>query len=60
MPNPIDFITLLCVLAAGVQVGVLGFFGFNAAEWLFGGQTILAYQIVGGSTVWQLLRQRYR
>jgi uncharacterized membrane protein YuzA (DUF378 family) len=59
MPNPIDLLTLLCVLAAGVQVGLLGFFGFNAAEWAFGTQSALAYQIAGASTVWQLLRQRY-
>ncbi len=59
MPNPIDFLTLLCVLAAGLHVGLLGFFGINSAEWMFGASAVTAYQVVGASTVWQLLRQRY-
>jgi uncharacterized membrane protein YuzA (DUF378 family) len=59
MPNPIDLVTLLLILAAGLQVGIIGFFGVNFAEMLFGSHIVLIYEIVGVSAVWQLLRQKF-
>jgi uncharacterized membrane protein YuzA (DUF378 family) len=60
MPNPIDLITLILVIAAGLQLGLLGFFGINVAEMIFGPYVTLAYEVVGVSAVWQLLRQKFR
>jgi uncharacterized membrane protein YuzA (DUF378 family) len=60
MPNPIDLITLLLIIAAGLQLGLLGFFGLNVAELVFGAHVTLAYEAVGVSAVWQLLRQKFR
>jgi uncharacterized membrane protein YuzA (DUF378 family) len=60
MPNPIDFLTLLFVIAAGIQAGLIGFFGLNLAEVIFGSYVTLAYEVVGVSAVWQLLRQKFR
>ena len=60
MPNPIDFLTLLFVIAAGLQVGLVGFFGLNLAEIIFGSHVTLAYEVAGVSAVWQLLRQKFR
>ncbi len=60
MPNPIDLLTLLFVIAAGLQLGLVGFFGLNLAEAVFGAHVTLAYEVVGVSAVWQLLRQRFR
>jgi uncharacterized membrane protein YuzA (DUF378 family) len=60
MPNPIDFLTLLFVIAAGLQVGLIGFFGLNLAEIIFGSYVTLAYEVAGVSAIWQLLRQKFR
>jgi uncharacterized membrane protein YuzA (DUF378 family) len=59
MQRPIDTVTLVLVLAAGIQLGLLGFFGFDAALWVFGSHTTTAYQVTGASAVWQLMRQRF-
>jgi len=59
MPNPIDFSTLLLIIAAGLQLGLLGFFGFNVAEHIFGSYVTLAYEIIGASALWQLFRQKF-
>ena len=55
----IDFPTLVLVIAAGLQLGILGFFGWDPADALFGAYTKLAYMLVGLSAVWQLCRQRF-
>jgi uncharacterized membrane protein YuzA (DUF378 family) len=55
----IDVPTLLVVIAAGLYVGLLGFFDFDAARWLFGPYATYAFMIVGMSAIWQLGRQRY-
>jgi uncharacterized membrane protein YuzA (DUF378 family) len=59
MPNPIDLITLVLIIAAGLLVGIVGFFGVNLAEAMFGSHISLIYEIVGVSAIWQLLRQRF-
>jgi uncharacterized membrane protein YuzA (DUF378 family) len=55
----IDLPTLVIVIAAGLDIGLLGFFNFDAARWLFGRYATYAFMIVGMSAIWQLTRQRY-
>jgi hypothetical protein len=47
----IDFLTLVLILAAGLQLGLQGFFGWDAVGLLFG-----AHERI--SAVWQIFRQR--
>jgi uncharacterized membrane protein YuzA (DUF378 family) len=54
----IDFLTLVLILAAGLQLGLQGFFGWDAAGHLFGEHERIAFMIVGLSAVWQIFRQR--
>ena len=60
MLSPIDFFTLVFVIAAGLQLGLVGFFGVNLAEAIFGAYVTLAYEVVGVSAIWQLFRQKFR
>ena len=46
---PIDFPTLVLILAAGLELGSQGFFRFSFFGWLF-----------GSWKTWQLCRQRFR
>jgi uncharacterized membrane protein YuzA (DUF378 family) len=55
----IDFPTLVLIIGAGLQLGLLGFFGWDVAGALFGAYTKIAYMLVGLSAVWQLRRQRF-
>jgi uncharacterized membrane protein YuzA (DUF378 family) len=55
----IDFPTLVFIIAGGLDLGVLGFFGYDAAAAVFGSHTRIAYMVVGVSAVWQLFRQRF-
>jgi uncharacterized membrane protein YuzA (DUF378 family) len=55
----IDCPTLVLIIAAGFQLGLLGF-GVDAAPAIFGAYTNVAYMIVGASAIWQLSRQRFR
>ena len=55
----IDFPSLVFIIAAGLQLGALGLFGFDAAAAVFGAYTKAAYIVVGASAVWQLFRQRF-
>jgi uncharacterized membrane protein YuzA (DUF378 family) len=55
----IDFSTLVLIVAAGIQLGLLGFFGWDAAAAIFGSYVKLAYMLVGASAIWQLFRQRF-
>jgi uncharacterized membrane protein YuzA (DUF378 family) len=57
---PIDFPTLVLILAAGLELGSQGFFGFSFFGWLFGSWKTAAYQITGFAAIWQLCRQRFR
>jgi uncharacterized membrane protein YuzA (DUF378 family) len=55
----IDFITLILILVAGIELGLIGFFGFSVLTWLFGSHYTVAYDVIGVSAVWQGMRQRY-
>ena len=56
----IDFPTLVLIIVGGLDLGVQGFFGYDAAAAAFGPHIRIAYMVVGISAVWQLLRQRFR
>jgi len=56
----IDFLTLIFVIIGGLNSGLLGFFGYDAAAAVFGPHVKIAYMVVGVSAVWQLFRQRFR
>jgi uncharacterized membrane protein YuzA (DUF378 family) len=56
--STVDFLTLVLILAAGLQLGLQGFFGWDAAGRLFGGHERIAFMTVGLSAVWQIFRQR--
>jgi uncharacterized membrane protein YuzA (DUF378 family) len=55
---PIDFVSLILVLLAGIELGLIGLFGFSVLIWLFGSWHFVAYDIIGVSAVWQITRQR--
>jgi uncharacterized membrane protein YuzA (DUF378 family) len=56
---PADFFSLVLIVVAGIELGLIGFFGFSVVTWLFGSWRPLVYDAVGVSTVWQILRQRF-
>jgi uncharacterized membrane protein YuzA (DUF378 family) len=56
---PIDFLTLILILVAGIELGLIGFFGFSFLTRLFGSWYTVAYDVIGVSAVWQLTRQRF-
>ena len=55
----IDFPTLLLVLAAGLDLGLAGIFGWNPAMKYFGSHINIVCAIVGLSATWQLCRQQF-
>ena len=55
---PIDFVSLILVLLAGIELGLIGLFGFSVLTWLFGSWHFVAYDIISVSAVWQITRQR--
>ena len=54
----VDFLTLVFIVTAGLQLGLQGFFGWDAAGNLFGEYEKFAFMLVGLSAVWQIFRQR--
>ena len=56
---PLDFLTLILILLAGIELGLIGFFGFSFLTWLFGSWHLVAYDVIGVSAVWQIMRQRF-
>jgi uncharacterized protein len=56
--TPIDFFTIVLILIAGIELGLIGFFGFSLVGWLFGSWKSIAYDAVGIAALWQLSRQR--
>jgi uncharacterized membrane protein YuzA (DUF378 family) len=56
----LDFPTLVIIIAAGLDLGVLGFLGYDAATAAFGAHTKIAYMVVGCAAAWQLFRQKFR
>jgi uncharacterized membrane protein YuzA (DUF378 family) len=55
----LDFPSLLLIIAAGLHLGLMGLFGWDAGAAIFGAYTKVAYIVVGMSAIWQLLRQRF-
>ena len=55
---PFDFFSLVLILVAGIELGLIGLFGFSFLTWLFGSWRIFAYDVIGVSAVWQIARQR--
>ena len=55
---PIDFLSLVLILVAGIELGLIGLFGFSVLAWLFGSWRPFVYDAVGVSAVWQIMRQR--
>ena len=55
----LDFPSLVLIIAAGLQLGVLGLFGWDAAAAVFGTYTKAVYIATGISAVWQLFRQKF-
>jgi uncharacterized membrane protein YuzA (DUF378 family) len=55
----IDFFSLILILVAGIELGLIGFFGFSFLTWLFGSWYTVAYDVIGVAAVWQTMRQRY-
>jgi uncharacterized membrane protein YuzA (DUF378 family) len=55
----LDFPSLILIIAAGLHLGLLGLFGWDAAAAVFGAYTKAAFIAVGMSAVWQLFRQRF-
>ena len=55
---PVDFLSLFLILVAGIELGLIGLFGFSVLAWLFGSWRPFVYDAVGVSAIWQILRQR--
>ena len=55
----VDFPTLVLLILAGLNVGMLAVSGYNAADAIFGHYSHIAYALVGFSALWQLSRQKF-
>ena len=55
----LDFPSLVLIIAAGFQLGILGLFGWDAAAAIFGTYAKDVYVSAGVATIWQLFRQRF-
>ncbi|WP_421725880.1 DUF378 domain-containing protein [Bauldia sp.] len=54
----IDIVTLILIIVGGINWGLIGLFGFNLVEAIFGAGTVLTtiiYIVVGLSALWQLI-----
>lgn len=59
-PQPlIDRPTLILVLYAGIDVGLIGAFDFDILHWVTGKWLPVAQCVIGLASVWQVLRQRW-
>jgi uncharacterized membrane protein YuzA (DUF378 family) len=56
----IDFPTLILIIVGGLDLGLQGFFGYDAAAAIFGSNAKFAYMAIGLSAIWQLMRQKFR
>jgi uncharacterized membrane protein YuzA (DUF378 family) len=52
-----DFSSLVLIIAAGFQLGLLGLLGWDAAAAIFGAHAKDVYIAVGSAAAWQLFRQ---
>ncbi len=55
----IDFPTLVLIIAAGFQVGLLAVSGVDATRAIFGSYSNIVFALMGLSSIWQLFRQRF-
>jgi uncharacterized membrane protein YuzA (DUF378 family) len=55
----LDFPSLILIIAAGFQLGILGLFGWDAAAAIFGTYAKDVYIAAGVAAIWQLFRQRF-
>ena len=55
----VDFPTLVLLILAGLNVGMLAVSGYNPADAIFGSYHHIVYVLVGVSAVWQLSRQKF-
>jgi uncharacterized membrane protein YuzA (DUF378 family) len=55
----VDFLTLVLIVLAGVELGLIGAFNFSLVTWLFGSWHRIAYDVIGVSAIWQMARQRF-
>ena len=55
---PIDFFTLVLIIAAEFELGLQGVFGIHSIKWIFGSWQTGVYDLIGFAAVWQLWRQR--
>lgn len=55
--GPVDFVTLVLLMAGGIELGLIGLFGFSFLTWLLGSWKTVAYDAIGLGTVWQFFRQ---
>jgi uncharacterized membrane protein YuzA (DUF378 family) len=55
---PIDLLSLVALLLAGIELGLIGAFGFSLLGWMFGAWRPFAYDVAGAAAVWQFFRQR--
>jgi uncharacterized membrane protein YuzA (DUF378 family) len=56
--GPVDFLTLVLMLGAGIELGLIGLFGYSVVAWLFGSWKSYAYDAIGFGAIWQISRQR--
>lgn len=58
-----DSLTFLVLVAGGINVGLLGLFGFNLIGYLFGEGSMMSallFVLVGLAAVWQLFSYNWR
>jgi uncharacterized membrane protein YuzA (DUF378 family) len=55
----IDFTTLVLVILGGIQLGLIGVFGFGSAVVLPDPYAKPLFVLIGFSAVWQLFRQKF-
>jgi uncharacterized membrane protein YuzA (DUF378 family) len=57
--TPVDFATLILILIAAIELGLIGVFEFSVLGWLLGSWRTFAYDLIGASAIWQIARQRF-
>jgi uncharacterized membrane protein YuzA (DUF378 family) len=55
-----DFSTLVLIIAAGIQLGLQAFFGWDLTGAIVGNRAPFVFMAMGLSSVWQLFRQKFQ
>jgi len=55
----IDFLTLILIVLGGIQLGLIGLFGFDSAVFLPDSYAKPLFVLTGFSAIWQLFRQKF-